>query len=83
MPVLKIDDVMYCQTQAINAYCGKLAKLPELSDIEELKNHMMNESTNEVFAAMIKPAFAAIAGAGKFFKSYEMKIKRRLLSSGG
>ena len=58
--------MMYCQTQAINAYCGKLAKLPALSDIEELKNHMMNETTNEVFAAMIKPAFAAIAGAGEF-----------------
>merc|ERR1712061_809439 len=43
LPILKIDGVMYCQTQAINAYCGKLAKLPALSDIEELKNHMMNE----------------------------------------
>ena len=64
MPVLKIDGAMYCQTQAINAYCGKLAKLPALSDIEELKNHMMNETLNEVFAAMIKPAFAAIGGAG-------------------
>ena len=59
MPVLKIDGVMYCQTQAINAYCGKLAKLPALSDIEELKNHMMNETTNEVFEGMVKPAFAA------------------------
>ena len=66
VPVLKVDGQMYCQTQAINAYCGKLAKLPALSDIEELKNHMMNETTNEVFAAMIKPAFAAIAGAGEF-----------------
>jgi len=63
LPVLKIDGAMYCQTQAINAYCGKLAKLPALSDIEELKNHMMNETCNEVFAAMIKPAFAAIGGA--------------------
>jgi len=63
VPVLKVDGQMYCQTQAINAYCGKLAKLPALSDIEELKNHMINETTNEVFAAMIKPAFAAIAGA--------------------
>ena len=54
--------MMYCQTQAINAYCGKLAKLPALSDIEELKNHMVNETTNEVFAAIIKPAFAAIGG---------------------
>ena len=62
MPVLKIDGVMYCQTQAINAYCGKLAKLPALNDIEELKNHMINETTCEVFAAMIKPAFAAIGG---------------------
>ena len=61
MPVLKIDGAMYCQTQAINAYCGKLAKLPALSDIEELKNHMMNETTNEVFEAMIKPSFAAAA----------------------
>ena len=60
-PVLKIDGVMYCQTQAINAYCGKLAKLPALSDIEELKNHMINETTNEVFEAMVKPSFAAAA----------------------
>ena len=52
---------MYCQTQAINAYCGKLAKLPALSDIEELKNHMVNETTNEVFEAMVKPSFAAAA----------------------
>ena len=60
MPVLKIDGVMYCQTQAINAYCGKLAKLPALSDIEELKNHMMNETTNEAWwKGMVKPAFAA------------------------
>ena len=71
MPVLKVDGMMYCQTQAINAYCGKLAKLPALSDIEELKNHMVNETTNEVFAAIIKPAFAAIGGvanvaAGEF-----------------
>ena len=65
MPVLKIDGVMYCQTQAINAYCGKLAKLPPLSDIEELKNHMVNETTNEVFAAIIEPAFAAIGGVAK------------------
>ena len=64
LPVLKVDGVMYCQTQAINAYCGKLAKLPALTDIEELKNHMMNETCNEVFAAMIKPAFAAVGGAG-------------------
>jgi len=62
LPVLKVDGMMYCQTQAINAYCGKLAKLPALSDIEELKNHMVNETTNEVFAAIIKPAFAAIGG---------------------
>lgn len=59
---LKIDEMMYCQTQAINAYCGKLANLPALSDIEELKNHMVNETTCEVFAAMIKSAFAAIGG---------------------
>ena len=65
MPVLKVDGQMYCQTQAVNAYCGKLAKLPALTDIEELKNHMMNETCNEVFAAMIKPAFAAIGGAGE------------------
>ena len=44
LPILKIDGVMYCQTQAINAYCGKLAKLQALGDIEELKNHMMNET---------------------------------------
>ena len=65
LPVLKIDGAMYCQTQAVNAYCGKLAKLPALTDIEELKNHMMNETCNEVFAAMIKPAFAAAGGAGE------------------
>merc|ERR1712002_1355076 len=62
LPVLKVDGMMYCQTQAVNAYCGKLAKLPALSDIEDLKNHMVNETTNEVFAAIIKPAFAAIGG---------------------
>ena len=56
---------MYCQTQAINAYCGKLAKLPALSDIEELKNHMMNETCNEAFEGMVNPAFAAIGGFGK------------------
>ena len=59
LPVLKVDGVMYCQTQAINAYCGKLAKLPSLNDIEELRNHMLNETCNEVFAALIKPSFAA------------------------
>jgi len=63
VPVIKVDGVMYSQTQAINAYCGKLAKLPVLNDIEELKNHMMNETANEVFGATIKPAFAAIEGA--------------------
>ena len=57
---------MYAQTQAINAYCGKLAKLPALDDIEELKNHMLKETCNEVFAALIKPAFVAVAGAGEF-----------------
>ena len=55
---------MYCQTQAINAYCGKLAKLPALSDIEELKNHMMNETCNEVFEGMVNAAFAALGGFG-------------------
>jgi len=64
LPVLKIDGVMYCQTQAINAYCGKLAKLPALSDIEELKNHMMNETCNEVFEGMVNAAFAALGGFG-------------------
>jgi len=84
VPVLKVDGQMYCQTQAINAYCGKLAKLPALSDIEELKNHMINETTNEVFAAMIKPAFAAIAGAdddkkgGLFFDAMEGVLAEQL-----
>merc|ERR1712136_255026 len=76
LPVLKVDGVMYCQTQAINAYCGKLAKLPALSDIEELKNHMVNETTNEVFEAMVKPSFAAAAVQSP--KDFEDEKKAKL-----
>jgi len=89
LPVLKVDGVMYCQTQAINAYCGKLAKLPALNDIEELRNHMLNETCNEVFAALIKPSFAAAQvsspsdfgdekKAGQFFDAMEGVLAEQL-----
>merc|ERR1712136_366354 len=38
LPVLKIDGVMYCQTQAINAYCGKL---PTKFSKQWLSHHLL------------------------------------------
>jgi len=39
-----VDGIQYCQTAAIIRYVSKLAKLPKLTEIEELKSDMVIET---------------------------------------
>merc|ERR1711957_324946 len=60
VPVLKVDGVMYCQTNAIVAYAASLAGLSKLSDIEELKSNMVCVTITEMVDQTSKPAFMAM-----------------------
>ena len=60
VPVLKVDGIMYCQTQAINDYVAKLSGLPKLSLTDELISKMIQETVNEIFEATIVGAFMAM-----------------------
>ena len=60
VPVLIVDGVQYCQTAAILEYCAKLAKLAELSDIEELRANMVIETVNELVKQTSMPAKMAM-----------------------
>ena len=60
VPVLKVDGVQYCQTDAIVGYAAKLSGLPKLSDIEELTSTMVMETTREIYEQLYWPAGMAM-----------------------
>jgi len=60
VPVLKVDGAQYCQTAAIVNYAAKLAKLPKLSDMEQLRNKMVCEVLQEAGDQMAMPAMMAM-----------------------
>jgi len=57
---LKVDGVSYCQTSAIITFVRKLAGLPNLSDIEELKSNMVMETVEEMVLHMTMPGYMAM-----------------------
>jgi hypothetical protein len=64
--MLKIDGVGY--TQSINKFASKLANFPELTDKEELINHMVTATCVETFENIAVKAF------GNMFASTASKL---------
>ena len=54
---------MYCQTTAIINYCLSLAKLSNLTDIEEFRVNMIVDTGMESYEGFMKPAFMGMQAA--------------------
>merc|ERR1712189_20126 len=76
LPVLKVDDKMMCQTKAIVRYTIAKGEYEKLSPVEALTSDMVDETTQEMFEALVKAAFGAIKDitdqAEKSKKFYEI-----------
>lgn len=69
LPILKIDGEVFCQSNALTGYAAKLAGLPELTAVEELRSCMVIETINEAFEGLVTTAFPAamaVPDPGKF-----------------
>ena len=64
-----MDGAQYCQTAAIVNYAAKLAKLPKLSDMEQLRNKMVCEVLQEAGDQMAMPAMMAMKAVPEDRKS--------------
>ena len=65
LPVLKVDGVVYAQSQAIVTYAAKVSGLPKLTPIEELRSDMIIETIKEIIDDVVKPAGMAMGNASK------------------
>jgi len=61
VPVLKMDDQMFCQEKAINEFCAKKAGLIPTCDVEKLKVDMLLETLSEIQVSRFMQSFGAVA----------------------